>query len=197
MYPTIVAICGASASGKDYLLKRLAPRLGASIIVSDTTRPKRKSEVNGIDYNFVDEDEFLRKVTRGGYLEYSDFRGWYYGTPRESVKPGLNVGVFNRDGLESLKRHSYDYKLMVIYMKAPVLVRVKRYIRRDGRFSLECLRRLLVDARQWFGFQRHIGDYSYRRMILKSCDIDKDLESVAQDVVSILQSPPISMGFLR
>ena len=75
MKPVIIAICGAAASGKDTLLNALAPALGATKIISDTTRPPRVGEKQGVDYNFTDTAVFWWNVEHNYYLEWTSFRG--------------------------------------------------------------------------------------------------------------------------
>ena len=64
--PIIVAICGPAASGKDTLARELftymkMENIPAHLLISDTTRPMRSKEENGIDYFFRDEKEFIHK----------------------------------------------------------------------------------------------------------------------------------------
>lgn len=75
-----VIIVGKAASGKDYL-REYFERCGLSICVADTTRPKRKGEVDGEEYNFINKKEFLRRKSSGEYLETGYYGTWYYGTP--------------------------------------------------------------------------------------------------------------------
>ena len=89
--PVIVAICGKSATGKDTLAKLLYNDLNrqgiaANLIISDTTRELRDNETKGVDYNFLDKITFLQKAINKEYLEYTKFRGWYYGTPKNTRK---------------------------------------------------------------------------------------------------------------
>jgi guanylate kinase len=78
--PIIIAICGKSATGKDTLSRCLVSNLkhrgyAAQIIVSDTTRPPRENEVDGVDYNFLTNKQFYDKIDSCQYLEYSKFNG--------------------------------------------------------------------------------------------------------------------------
>ena len=72
--PVLLAFCGKSATGKDSTIKWLHNQFNGinipnRIIVSDTTRPPRVGEKNGIDYYFVSEEEFVRNLNRNKYLE--------------------------------------------------------------------------------------------------------------------------------
>lgn len=71
----LIALFGPSASGKDTLAKELLKRNDVSEIVSCTTRPMRDYEKDGIDYHFMNEEEFGKKVLDGTMLEATTFRG--------------------------------------------------------------------------------------------------------------------------
>lgn len=61
--------------------------------VSVTTRPKRDYEVDGVHYNFVDREEFQRLIAAGQLLEWAEFAGNLYGTPRGPVEERLRQGI--------------------------------------------------------------------------------------------------------
>lgn len=154
--PVIIAICGKSASGKDTLARALARLIGSRshMIVSTTSRPPRRNEVDGIDYHFIDKDSNrLTKQARDNtkdYLEWCYFRGWFYGTKKEEILlDKINIGVFNPAGIKSLLQYQYDYDIYIILCQEYFPTRVKRSIKRDG-FSLEIFRRLIVD---YFDFE--------------------------------------------
>lgn len=109
----IYAIIGEAGSGKDRLAKTLVeerPDLFHGLI-SYTTRPPREGEVNGKDYFFISLSEFQDKVKNGDILEYTQFRGWWYGTATDQlVKDKINIGVFNPTGVYSLSLKEMDLR---------------------------------------------------------------------------------------
>jgi guanylate kinase len=72
-------------------LRRTHPEVWVS--VSATTRPPRRGEIDGVDYRFVTDDEFDRLVKDGELLEWAEFAGYRYGTPRQPVLDRLGSGV--------------------------------------------------------------------------------------------------------
>ena len=100
----VIALFGESGAGKDRILNELLfdqPLVHA--IISYTTRPPRERELNGIDYYFIAEDEFLEKIDKGEFVEYTCFNGWYYGTRADDLREDkINIGVFNIQGISSL-----------------------------------------------------------------------------------------------
>lgn len=89
-----VILSGVSSVGKgsirDLLLADSDLKLFYSI--SETTRPKREDEVDGKDYYFVTFEQFADSVKNHELLEYTEFNGWYYGTPKEQVEFLLSKG---------------------------------------------------------------------------------------------------------
>lgn len=154
--PLVVAICGKSASGKDTLARWLESTLKlqeipVNSIISDTTRPPRSGEIDGINYNFLTEAAFHEKINSEQYLEYTNFNGWFYGTDKDALEPfSTNIGIFNPDGLIDLIMRPNDCDLVIIYLKCNIIERLSRSYRREGKFRLEHFRRAIAD---WHGFR--------------------------------------------
>jgi guanylate kinase len=78
---SVFVITGPSGAGKGTLIKRLLGRLeGLEVAVSATTRQQRPGEVDGREYWFLDEQEFVRRIEAGEFLEHVEFVGGRYGT---------------------------------------------------------------------------------------------------------------------
>lgn len=90
----VVILSGACSVGKHELTKKLVEDkdLGLMYSISLTTRPKKDSEVDGKDYYFVDYKAFAEAVKNHELLEYTEFNGWYYGTPKNQVEFLVNSG---------------------------------------------------------------------------------------------------------
>lgn len=164
--PIILAICGKSASGKDTLAKSLSasisPYYKTNLIISDTTRPKRSSEQNGVDYNFLSERTFLQNIQDGNYFEYTIFRKWYYGTNKNSIKDdAVNIGVFNVAGLKHMVYLQHWYNIVPIYLDLNLEERLKRSYKREKKFKFEFLRRALVDEKDFKDIRSLLSKYNY------------------------------------
>ena len=144
--PIVIAIFGKAASGKDTFANDLANFLEGptNLVVSTTTRPKRKGEISGRDYHFVSKREFKDKQFSNKFVESNRFRGWYYGIEHAAIsKDDINIAVVDPNGVVSL---SYYYDVIPVYLTASIVTRYKRYAARDGKWSLEMVRRLAADA---------------------------------------------------
>ena len=128
-------------------------------------------------------EEFRDNIYNDRYLEWNNFRGWYYGTPQSEVQTGINVGVFDPVGLAQLKDRMSDYYVLPVYIKSPIKDRIARYVKRDNRFSLECLRRLVVDARDFVDIETLLGAFTQHIVVKNFSDKQKFLKK-AQHLVS-------------
>ena len=84
---------GPSGVGKDTVLKKfLQVNSDCALSVSATTREPREGEVDGKDYFFITKEKFGELVSKGEMLEYAEYSGNYYGTPKAMVEEQLNAG---------------------------------------------------------------------------------------------------------
>lgn len=90
----LIVLSGPSGVGKGTVRKALfeMPEQEFVYSVSMTTRAPRPGEVDGVDYYFVSKEEFERQIAAGNLLEYAEFVGNYYGTPKDKVEEQLNKG---------------------------------------------------------------------------------------------------------
>jgi guanylate kinase len=90
---TLYILSAPSGAGKTSLLKALCQQDSElHVSVSHTTRDIRPGEQDGIDYHFISQDEFLRMVGEGGFLEHAEVFGNYYGTSEDALKAELKAG---------------------------------------------------------------------------------------------------------
>ena len=111
---TIVAIVGASGSGKTQL-SLYANKFGYPVICSYTTRPMREGETNGVEHIFVTEDNM---PTKDKMLAYTFFGGYHYWSEKSQVDNELpTLYVIDEKGLIDLKQnYKNEYKIFCVYV---------------------------------------------------------------------------------
>ena len=86
-------ISGPSGAGKSTVLKALLQRRSNLYFsVSATTREPREGEINGVHYHFIEPNEFLKRINAGEFLEYAQYVGNFYGTPKKYVDDAMDAG---------------------------------------------------------------------------------------------------------
>jgi guanylate kinase len=83
----VLVVTGPSGVGKGTVIRELLRRTpGLELSISATTRAPRPGERDGIDYHFLDEAEFRRRLAAGRFLEHAEYAGNWYGTPRSELE---------------------------------------------------------------------------------------------------------------
>jgi guanylate kinase len=90
----VIVITGPSGVGKGTLIRELRQRMpGLVLAVSATTRDPRDGERDGVDYHFLDPDEFDRRVEADEFVEHANYSGRRYGTLRAELERGIATGA--------------------------------------------------------------------------------------------------------
>ena len=89
----LLVISGPSGSGKGTVIGRLLEKRDDFVYsVSATTRTPRNGEIDGVNYYFIGRDEFETRIASGMMLEFAEYCGNYYGTPKKEVYEQLENG---------------------------------------------------------------------------------------------------------
>ncbi|MEB6565926.1 guanylate kinase [Acinetobacter towneri] len=89
----LFVVSAASGTGKTSLVKALLERVNnLHVSVSHTTRGQRPGELDGVHYHFTQKQDFIDLVQQGGFIEYAEVFGNYYGTAQATVKDQLAKG---------------------------------------------------------------------------------------------------------
>ena len=146
----LLVVTGPSGAGKgtlvDHLLKQ---RPDCVFSVSATTRPKRSTEVEGRDYYFLSQDEFLQREAQGWFLETAEVHGHLYGTPVGAVDEHVREGkvvVLDVDvqGGASVRRVRPDAVTVFVY--PPSLDALRARLESRGTDSPEVIETRLLNA---------------------------------------------------
>ena len=148
-----VVVSGPSGCGKTTLIKHLMLRTARShFSISATTRPPRGEEVDGVDYHFMDRDQFLELRNSGGMLEWAKVHDEFYGSPRKEVLSFLAEGyhvfldIDVQGGLQVAE--TLGERAWLLYVLPPDRETLEERLRGRGTEDEERLRTRLRNARR-------------------------------------------------
>jgi guanylate kinase len=151
-FSRLTVLSGPSGVGKSTViaeLRRFCPELWLSVSV--TTRSPRAGEVDGREYYFVDDKEFDRMVAAGGLLEWAEFAGNKYGTPRKPLDEKLAAGYpclleIDLEGARQVRQSMPDARL--VFLAPPSWEELVRRLTGRGTEPPEVVQRRLDAARR-------------------------------------------------
>jgi guanylate kinase len=126
----LIVVSGPSGAGKDTLIKAALDAIpDLALIASATTRKPREGEVDGKDHVFLSREEFERWIEEDRLLEWAEYSGNLYGTPKQSVEELLQKGrsVILRielQGARQIKERRPD--AVMVFVRAPSLEETRR-----------------------------------------------------------------------
>lgn len=182
MRANLYIVSAPSGSGKTTLLQRLLPVFSdLRFSVSHTTRQPRGEEKNGVDYFFVDRDEFVGMVDRGEFLEWAEYYGQLYGTSHRFVDQQLAAGcdvILDIDVQGARQVKARIPGAIAVFILPPSYAELERRLRSRRLESDEAIHRRLEIAKSEIPYYR---DYDY-------IVINEVLENSIQLLESIVRS---------
>lgn len=135
----------------------------------DTTRQPRAGEVEGVDYNYVNEETFKSLISSGSFLEYANFSGNWYGTSWSSIKKIKSedkICILDVDlaGVKSIKNHLKDPECgsegaRFIFVRPVCKINLEARLRNRGSETEESLTRRLARVDGDFEYANQAGNY--------------------------------------
>ena len=158
----LFVISGPSGSGKGTVIKRLFEKHSRIFYsVSATTRAPRENEAEGVNYYFLTQEEFKRSIAEGNMLEYAEFCGNFYGTPRTAVDERLDLGEdvileIEVQGAAKVKKVRPD--AVSVFLMPPSLKELEKRLRSRGTETEEKIKNRLGRAEAEMSLA---ADYDY------------------------------------
>lgn len=178
----LIVLSGPSGVGKDAVLGELV-RLYPEVrrCVTSTTRPPREGEVDGVDYGFISEEEFLRRESENGFLETAVYCGNRYGTPRAWVEEHTALGqdvILKIDVQGALNVERRMPECLMIFLVPPSMEELERRLRSRLTESENDIAGRLMRAEAEFA---EMPNYDY---IIENDSIEKAAEELKAVIVA-------------
>ena len=182
----LFVISGPSGSGKSTLAKRAVAQTKMELSISATTRAPGANEVEGKDYYFLSEEDFLRKVEAGEFLEYAQVFDNYYGTPTKPVQEKLVQGkgvVLEIDvqGAQQVFGKLSAGQAEGILILPPNEKELRRRLQGRGRDDELTINKRLAKAQWEIAQARTSGNYQHTI-------VNNDLDKATEQLITILKS---------
>lgn len=178
----LIVLSGPSGVGKGTVLKKFIndPELRLGLSISMTTRAMRPNEQDGVNYYFVSKEEFLKTRDEGGFLEWAEFVGNYYGTPMKEVERLRNEGrnvllEIEVEGCRQVKEKVPD--ALTIFIVPPSMKDLEERIRGRGTEAEEIVQQRLAKAAKEMELMR---EYKYV--------VCNDEPELAADIIRVIIS---------
>lgn len=176
----LIVISGFSGAGKGTLVKRLLESYdNYALSISMTTRAPRDGETDGVHYFFTDKEHFEEQIAQDGLIEYAQYCGNYYGTPRKYVEEQLSAGrnvILEIEIQGALKIKELFPESLLLFVTPPSAAELERRLKGRGTETEEVIDRRL----------RRAGEESEGMEAYDYIVINDDLERCVEELHSIV-----------
>ena len=184
----MLIISGPAGSGKGTVNRHLLATGDFVFSVSATTRAPRPGEENGVNYHFITREDFTSRIESGGMLEYTEYCGNFYGTPRKEAEAVLESGknLILEIEVEGAKQVKAKYPDAVLIMLLPPSFKTQEQrLRSRGTETEEKIVERLARTKEELC---DIGAYDYVVYNYDGCD-----KEAAEDVLAIVNDEKHAM----
>jgi guanylate kinase len=181
----LIVFSAASGAGKTTIVKQILKEFPQIIFsISATTRPKRETETNGVEYFFLSDEEFKNKIENDEFVEWEKFYDYYYGTLKSFISENIEVGKtvlleLDVKGALTIKR-LYPYAHL-IYISPPSFEELVNRLRQRNTESETDFQKRIERAKMELGLKDKF-DY-----IIENRELEKAVSEAKSLVNKILE----------
>lgn len=178
----LFVMSGPSGTGKGTICERLISNENNNIFlsISTTTREIRKGETDGVTYNYTTVENFEKLIADGEMLEYAQFNGNYYGTPKKAVSDMLSAGknvLLEIEVQGALKVKNIFPDAILMFLIPPSMAELKKRLTERGRETEEQIAERMETAKWEF-----TKSVLYNRIF-----INDDLDTCVNEVETVIR----------
>ena len=147
----LIVFSGPSGCGKGTMIAEILKRGDCAVSVSATTRAPREGELNHVHYHFISREEFSQRIAADGLLEYAEYCGNFYGTPRAEVeamrKEGKNV-ILEIEVQGGLQIREKCPDAVLIFTIPPSIAELRRRLHKRGTETDDMIEKRIARAKE-------------------------------------------------
>ncbi|WP_297127115.1 guanylate kinase [uncultured Porphyromonas sp.] len=184
MQGKLIIFSAPSGSGKSTIINKLMSEYGlrGRFSISATSRKPRGSERDGVEYYFLSEEDFRKRIGEGDFLEYEEvYPGCFYGTLRSEVDRTLAQGenvILDIDVQGGLNvKKIYGDRALTLFIQPPSIERLRERLERRGTDAPEVIERRLAKAETELSFAP-----KYDAIV-----VNDDLEEACQSAARVVE----------
>ncbi len=182
----LTVVSGFSGAGKGTLMKALLEKYEYGLSISATTRAPREGEQNGREYFFLTKEQFEDMISKNELIEYAQYVGNYYGTPKKYVQQQLDAGKnvileIEIQGALNVKKMFPD--ALLIFVTPPSAAELKSRLVGRGTEDMETINKRMKRAAEESQF---MNSYDYIAVNDKLDECVEELNDTIQRAASLL-----------
>jgi len=183
--PKLIVISAPSGTGKTSVIKEILKLNQDKLIfsVSATTRQKRVNEIDGVDYYFLTEEEFKKKIENDEFIEWERIYDYYYGTLKSEIEKAKKLGkdiLFELDVNGSLKLKKLYPEALLIFITPPSIEELESRLRKRNTETPETFKKRIERAKMELENSKYF-DYEVKNYELESAI--KEINDIIQKVL--------------
>ena len=186
----LVVISGPAGAGKGTVVRELLKNGDLEVSVSATTRAPRAGEEDGVHYHFLTREQFIDMKEHDGFLEYAEYCGNFYGSPKKQAEEGMAEGKdvileIEVQGCQKIKAKNPD--CVSIFIMPPSMEVLEKRLRGRGTETEDVIVRRMARAREEIALAK---DYDY-------IVVNGPIEECVADVLSVLRAEKLRADRFR